>query len=135
MISINRWIAIVLYLFRTMNDECGLDFANIMTYKLTRGKQNTCLTHRSLDETIATIDRCLKITGCRIVQCKQIYTNDKKSNNPLPHNTEKSVALVYYTLRPSVSPLFATIFHIFISIYLSICVGEQGKYSSYCVDR
>ena len=45
--------------------------------------------------TIATIDRLLKMTGCRIVECKQLRTNDKKSNNPLPHNAEKSVALVY----------------------------------------
>ena len=78
-----------------MNDECGLDFAKIITYKLTRGKQNTCLTRRSLDETIATIDRWLKMTGCRIVECKQLGTNDKKSNNPLPQNTEKFIALVY----------------------------------------
>ena len=78
-----------------MNDECGLDFAKRITYKLTRGKQNTCLTRRSLDETIATIDRWLKMTGCRIVECKQLRTNDKKSNNPLPHNTEKSVGLFY----------------------------------------
>ena len=84
-----------------MNDECGLDFAKRYTWKLTGGKQNTCLTRRSLEETIATIDRWLKMTGCRIVECKQLHANDKKSNNnnPLPHNTEKSVALVYYTLR------------------------------------
>ena len=94
-ISTNRWVAIVLYQFRTMNDECGLYFAKRITYKLTRGKQNTCLTRRSLDETIATIDRWLKMTGCRIVECKQIRTNDKKSINPLPHNKEKSIALVY----------------------------------------
>ena len=78
-----------------MNDECGLDFAKRITYKLTRGKQNTCLTRHSLDDTIATIDRWLKMTGCRIVECKQFHTNDKKSNNPLPHNTEKSVGLFY----------------------------------------
>ena len=62
-------------------------------------KQNPGHTRRSLDETIATIDRWLKMTGCRIVECKQIHANDKKSNTPLPHNTEKSVALVlvYYT--------------------------------------
>ena len=63
-------------------------------YKLTRGKQNTCLTRRSLDE-IVTIDHWLKMTGCRIVECKQLRTNDKKSSNSLLHNTEKSVALVY----------------------------------------
>ena len=76
-----------------MNDECGLDFAKRITYKLTRGNQKTRLTRRSLDETIATIDRWLKMTGCRIVECKQIRTNDKKSNNSLPHNTEKSIGL------------------------------------------
>ena len=80
-------------------NECGLDFAKRITCKLTGGKQNTCLTLRSLDETIATIDRWLKMTGCRIVECKQLRTNDKKSNNPLPHNTEKSVALVYSKLE------------------------------------
>ena len=77
-----------------MSDECGLDFAKTITYKLTRGKQNTCLTRRSLDKTKATIDRWLRMTGCRIVECKQRRTNYKKRNNPLPHNT-KSVALVY----------------------------------------
>ena len=35
------------------------------------------------------------MTGCRLVECKQLRTNDKKSNNPLPHNTEKYVALAY----------------------------------------
>ena len=81
-----------------MNDECGLDIAKRITYNLTRSKQNTCLTRRSLDETIATIDGWLKMTGCRIVECKHLRTNNKKSNNPLPHNTEKSVALVYSKL-------------------------------------
>ena len=93
MISINRCVAFVLYWFLFMNYECGLDFAKVITYKLTRDKQNTCLTRRSLDETIATIDRWLKMTGCRIVECKQRRTNDKKGNNPLLHNTEKSVGL------------------------------------------
>ena len=35
------------------------------------------------------------IIGGPIVECKQRHTNDKKSSNPLPHNTEKSVTLVY----------------------------------------
>ena len=39
----------------------------------------------------------LKMTGCRIVECKQLQAIDKKSNSPLPHNTEKSFTLVYYT--------------------------------------
>ena len=63
------------------------------------GKQTSGLTRRSLDETIAAIDRCLKMTGCRIVECKQAHTNNMKSNNPLPHSTEKSVVLyeIYVT--------------------------------------
>ena len=75
-----------------MNDEY---LAKRYTYKLTGGKQNTCLTRRSLDETIATIDCWLRLTGCRLAECKQLRTNDRKSNNPLPHNTEKFVGLVY----------------------------------------
>ena len=51
------------------------DFVNAKRYtcKLTGGKQNSHVVH----------------------------LNEKKSNNPLPHNTEKSVALVYYVLRVS----------------------------------
>ena len=63
----------------TSLDECGLDFAKRIAYKLTRGKQNACRTRRSLDETTTTIDRWLKMTGSRIVECKQILANDKKS--------------------------------------------------------
>ena len=68
------------------------------TYKLT-GVKKTKKTHISHASFIGgdKIDyRCwLKMTGCRIVECKHAHTSDKKSNNPLPHNREKSVALVY----------------------------------------
>ena len=96
-----------------------MDFAKRYTYKLTGGKQNPCLIRRSLVEKIATIDGWLKMTGCRIVECKQVHTNDKKSNNPLPHNTEKSVALVYYTQGLK---LEGQVFFFFILCTIEVCI-------------
>ena len=74
------------------------------TYKLTGGKQNPWLTRRSLDEKIVIIDGWLKMTSCRILEYKQVHTNDNKSNNPLSHHTEKSVAVVYYSILKSLNP-------------------------------
>ena len=96
-ISINRWVAIVLYQFRFINDECGLDFEKRITYKLTKGKQSTRLTRRTLDETIAIKDHWLKMTGCRIVECKQHRTNDKKVT--IPYLTTRRSLSLLFTLR------------------------------------